>query len=165
MTKACRFIHSGNVAPGRRYGRRMPRLPRYVLPAKGIYHVTSRGVARSAISRDDEDRRYFLVLLAREVRHQGWDCHAFCLMPNHYHLVVETSIDHLSRGLRRLNGDLARSFNDRYKRWGHLFGDRFAAFVIRDEDHLRNACEYVLNNPVRAGLCALAEDWPWSGSR
>lgn len=136
-----------------------------MLPPSGIYHVTSRGVAKSLIARDDDDRRYFLVLLAREVRREGWDCHAFCLMPNHYHLVAATTVDSLSRGLRRLNGELAQSFNDRHKRWGHLFGDRFAAFVIRDDGHLANACEYVLNNPVRAGLCKRAEDWLWSGSR
>jgi REP element-mobilizing transposase RayT len=143
----------------------MARLPRHLLPPAGVYHVTSRGVARSAISRDDDDRRYFLVLLAREVRREGWDCHVFCLMPNHYHLIVATTVESLSRGLHRLNGDLATAFNERHTRWGHLFGDRFAAFVIRDEEHLRNACEYVLNNPVRAGLCERAEEWPWSGSR
>ena len=143
----------------------MPRLPRYLLPPAGVYHVTSRGVARTAIARDDDDRRNFLVLLAREVRREGWDCHAFCLMPNHYHLVAGTTVESLSRGLHRLNGDLASSFNERYKRWGHLFGDRFAAFAIRDDEHLHNACEYVLNNPVRAGLCRHPEDWPWSGSR
>jgi putative transposase len=86
-------------------------------------------------------------------------------MPNHYHLVVDTTVESLSHGLHRLNGDLARSFNDRYERWGHLFGDRFATYVIRDEEHLYRACEYVLNNPVRAGLCEYAEDWPWSGRR
>ena len=91
-----------------------------MLPPSGIYHVTSRGVAKSLIARDDDDRRYFLVLLAREVRREGWDCHAFCLMPNHYHLVAATTVDSLSRGLRRLNGELAQSFNDRHKRWGHL---------------------------------------------
>ena len=143
----------------------MARLPRHLLPPAGIYHVTSRGVARTAIARDDDDRRYFLVLLAREVRREAWDCHVFCLMPNHYHLVVDTTVESLSRGLHRLNGDLARAFNDRYRRWGHLFGDRFAAFFIRDDEHLANACEYVLNNPVRAGLCKRAEDWRWSGAR
>lgn len=103
--------------------------------------------------------------LREVIRKFEWGLYAYCLMPNHYHLIVETSIERLSLGLHRLNGDLARSFNDRHKRWGHLFGERFAAFAIRDEEHLRNACEYVLNNPVRAGLCEQAEDWPWSGSR
>lgn len=125
--------------------------------------MTSRGVARGAISRDDDDRLHFLTLLAREVRREGWHCQAFCLMPNHYHLILETTVQSLSRGLHRLNGDLAMSFNERYERWGHLFGDRFAAFVIRDDEHLQSAIEYVLNNPVRAGLCEHAEDWRWSG--
>ena len=125
--------------------------------------MTSRGVARGAISRDDDDRLHFLTLLAREVRREGWHCQAFCLMPNHYHLILETTVQSLSRGLHRLNGDLAMSFNERYERWGHLFGDRFAAFVIRDDEHLQSAIEYVLNNPVRAGLCEHPEDWRWSG--
>jgi putative transposase len=139
------------------------RLPRYVLPPAGIYHVTSRGVARTPIALDDEDRLSFLTLLAREVRREGWDALAFCLMPNHYHLIVETSLDRLSRGLHRLNGEYALTFNQRHGRWGHLFGDRFAAWVIRDDDHLSNALQYVLQNPVRAGLCRDPEDWAWSG--
>jgi hypothetical protein len=60
----------------------MPRLPRNLLPAEGIYHVTARGVARVAISRDDADRRLYLLLLARAVLREDWDCHVFCLMPN-----------------------------------------------------------------------------------
>src|SRR5207247_844361 len=96
------------------------RLPRYVLPPQGVYHATSRGVARSVIARDDEDRLSFLTLLAREVRREAWSVHAFCLMPNHYHVVVETQLDRLSRGLHRLNGELALSFNQRHGRWGHL---------------------------------------------
>ena len=143
----------------------MPRLPRYLLPERGIYHVTARGVARQAISHDDEDRRLFLVLLARVTRRTNWDCHAFCLMPNHHHLIVETHRDLLSVGLGQLNGRYAQAFNDRHERAGHLFGDRFAAFVIRDEEQLRAAVGYVLQNPVRAGLCRRADDWPWSGAR
>ena len=143
----------------------MPRLPRNLLPPEGIYHVTTRGVARNAIALDDDDRRLFLRLLAAAVRREAWRCLAFCLMTNHYHLVVETWLDRLSRGLHRLNGLYAQSFNARYKRSGHLFGDRFSAFVIRDDEHLRNACEYVRQNPVRAGLCKEASKWPWAGSR
>jgi putative transposase len=143
----------------------MPRLARYLLPERGIFHVTTRGVGRQAISRDDEDRRLFLVLLARAIRRTNWDCHAFCLMPNHHHLIVETHQDLLSVGLRQLNGSYAQAFNERHERTGHLFGDRFAAFVIRDEEHLRAAAEYVLQNPVRAGLCRRADDWPWSAAR
>jgi putative transposase len=141
----------------------MARLPRKALPPRGIYHLTARGVARSAIVLDDEDARLFLALLALEVRRQRWDCHAFCLMPNHYHAILDTDLVRLSRGVHRLNGVFAQTFNERHARSGHLFGDRFAAFAIRDEDHLRNATEYVLWNPIRAGLCTQPEEWPWSG--
>jgi REP element-mobilizing transposase RayT len=127
--------------------------------------VTARGVARAAITVDDEDRRLFLALLNRAARLEAWACHVFCLMPNHYHLIVETSLARLSSGLHRLNGVYAQAFNDRHRRSGHLFGSRFASFVIRDDRHLRNACEYVLQNPVRAGLCDEADDWRWSGTR
>jgi REP-associated tyrosine transposase len=143
----------------------VPRLPRYVLPSEGVYHVTARGVARCAISRDDDDRRFFLATLGQVVRRADWSCHVFCLMPNHYHVIVETPLAQLSRGLHRLNGVYAQAFNERHGRCGHLFGDRFAAFSICDEEHLREACLYVLQNPVRAGLCKQAADWPWSGSR
>jgi putative transposase len=143
----------------------MARLPRYLLPKRGIYHITTRGVARVPISRDDGDRRLFLLLLARITRRTDWDCHAFCLMPNHHHLILETHRDLVSVGLRQLNGRYAQAFNERHGRSGHLFGDRFAAFVIGDDEHLRAATDYVLQNPVRAGLCKRAEDWPWSGAR
>ena len=142
----------------------MPRIPRSVFP-DGFFHVATRGVAKMPIYGDDNDRRNFLGLLAFAVDRYEWTCQAFCLMTNPYHLVLDTTRENLSDGMQVLNGDYAQGYNGKYGRWGHLFGDRFAAFVIRDEDHLRNACEYVLNNPVRAGLCALAEDWPWSGSR
>ena len=151
--------------PGADYVREVPRLPRCHLPERAIFHVTTRGVDRVAISRDDDDRRFFLVLLARVTRRTDWDCHAFCLMPNHHHLILETHQDLLSVGLRYLNGRYAQAFNQRHERSGHLFGDRYAAFVIRDEEHLRAAVGYVLQNPVRAGLCRRADHWPWSGAR
>jgi REP element-mobilizing transposase RayT len=87
----------------------MARLARYLLPEWGIYHVTTRGVARQAIARDDDDRRLFLALLARTTRRTNWDCHAFCLMPNHHHLIVATHQDLLSVGLRMLNGRYAQA--------------------------------------------------------
>ena len=74
-------------------------------------------------------------------------------MPNHYHLVVQCLRDHLSRALHRVNGVYAEDFNAKYTRSGHLWGDRFALWQVRDDEHLRATCEYVLANPVRAGLC------------
>jgi putative transposase len=124
--------------------------------------VTTRGVASEPIFRDDDDRRLFLGLLAEAGQRDSWRCYAFCLMSTHYHLIVETTVARLSRGLQRLNGVYAQRVNRRHARRGHLFGDRFHAWVIADEDHLRAASHYLLQNPVRAGLCAKADDWPWS---
>ena len=86
-------------------------------------------------------------------------------MPNHYHLVVESRRETLSRALHRVNGVYAEEFNAKYGRSGHLWGDRFALWQIRDDEHLHAACAYVLANPVRAGLCETVADWPWSRSR
>jgi putative transposase len=142
----------------------MARIPRSALP-DGIYHVTSRGVAQSAIFRSDDDRVFFLRLFASVVDRWQWEVHAFCLMGNHYHLVLETSQPHLSGGMQSLNWRYAEAFNDTYLRSGHLFGARFASYVIADEDYLANACTYVVHNPVRAGLCERGADWPWAASR
>jgi REP element-mobilizing transposase RayT len=141
----------------------MARLVRSTLP-DGFYHVTTRGVARCPIFLDDDDRIAFLELLAFVVRLYRWRCHAFCLMTNHYHLVLETTRARLSDGVHRLNGRYAQEFNARYDRSGHLFGARFASWLIEEEDHLNAACEYVLLNPVRAGLCEEPKDWRWSGA-
>jgi len=131
----------------------------------GFYHVTARGVARAPVFLDDRDRRTFLSLLADCVRRFHWCCYAFCLMGNHYHLVLESTRVHLSLGMKRLNAVHAQCFNIRYGRSGHLFGSRFAAVVIDSEEYLETACLYVISNPVRAGLCARAADWPWAATR
>ena len=100
-------------------------MPRSVFPDYAIFHVTTRGAGQIPIYREDDDRRSFLVLLGDAVQRYGLLCHAFCLMTNHYHLVVEGFRDKLSSGQQRLNGAYAQGFNGKYKRWGHLFGERF----------------------------------------
>jgi putative transposase len=142
----------------------MARLPRYVFPEYAVFHVTARGAGRIPIYLDDDDRRWFLVLLAASVQKFGWSCHAFCLMTNHYHLVIEAFREDMSDGLQRVNGVYAQTFNGRYKRWGHLFGERFWCRPV-DEENLEQTCRYVLGNPVRAGLCERISDWPWSACR
>ena len=141
----------------------VPRQPRRLI-LDGIYHVTSRGVAGSPIYLDGEDYRLFLVLLTA-VDRWNWAFHVLCLMPNHFHLVVETTGPRLSAGMHRVNGVSAETFNAKHRRTGHLFGARFDARLIQDEAHLLAASRYVLENPVRAGLCRTAADWPWSRSR
>jgi putative transposase len=141
----------------------MARQPRRELP-DGFFHTTARGTGRMAIVHDDADCEAFMTLLERVVRRWSWSLYAYCLMPNHYHLVLATSVDHLSMGMHALNGRHARRFNERYLRSGHLFQERFDARVIESETYLEDACQYVLDNPVRAGLVATADSWPWSGS-
>ena len=141
----------------------MPRVPRSLFP-DGLFHVATRGVAKMPIYHDDNDRRNFLSLLALVVQNYEWTCQAFCLMTNHYHLVLDATREDLSDGMQILNGDYAQGFNGKYGRWGHLFGDRFWSRSLH-EDELEHVCLYVMMNPVRAGLCEAIADWPWSACR
>jgi putative transposase len=143
---------------------RVPRSRRSDLP-DGVFQVTTRGVFRRLVFADDADRRTFLRLLALVIRRYRWECHAFCLMGTHYHLVVETSIEQLSAGMQYLNGVYAQRFNARHRRDGHVFGERFACWVIRDDEHYERTVEYVLTNPVRAGLVDDWMDWRGGGDR
>jgi putative transposase len=142
----------------------MARLKRSLLP-DGVYHLGTRGVDQCTVYVDDADRRRFLGLLVTVVEDYEWDVHTLCLMTNHYHLVVETELPLLSLGMQRLNGRYAEDFNRRFKRTGHLWGDRYWTRFVEDEEQLVAVCEYVVNNPVRAGLVARAHDWPWTASR
>ncbi len=129
----------------------------------GFWHITSRGVDGRAIFMDDDDRLLFLALLVRTIERFGWRCHAYCLMGNHFHLVIECGQPALSDGMERLNGLYASSFNHRYGRAGHLFQRRFESKAIADERYLATVCDYVWANPVRVGLCAHRRDWRWGG--
>ena len=143
----------------------MGRVLRTTLP-DGYFHVSARAVrAAGLLFLDDEDRRVFRGLIWHVTRRHLWTCHAFCLMGTHYHLVVESSRASLSEGVHRLNWLYAKRFNQRHGSFGHVFADRFSTRVIDDEEYLHDACVYVLLNPVRAGLCARIEDWPWSFSK
>jgi putative transposase len=113
---------------------------------------------------DDEDRVYFTGLLRGTIRRFNWQFFAYCLMTNHYHLLVGASREMLSEGLRRLNGFYAQGFNKRHGRRGHLFGERFSAFVVEGDEYYEAVCRYILLNPVRAELCETPSQWRWSGS-
>jgi REP element-mobilizing transposase RayT len=139
----------------------VPRRPRHLL-GDGTYHVTARGVARSRIYLDGFDHRAFLGLFRDVVERFAWTTLAFCLMPNHYHLVVSAHRPQLSAGMHRLNGLYAQGFNLRYARPGHLFQGRFDARLVEGDRHVGAVCRYVVRNPVRAGLCEKWTDWPWS---
>jgi REP element-mobilizing transposase RayT len=142
----------------------VPRLPRIEVPG-GYYHLTSRGNNAQPIYWRDRDRVDFLALLDRVVLTHGWACLAYCLMTNHFHLLVQLDEGGLSLGMQTLNGWYARCINRAYGRTGHLFRNRFSGTLIESEEHLLAACRYVVLNPVRAGLCATPEHWPWSSYR
>jgi REP element-mobilizing transposase RayT len=131
----------------------------------GIYHVIARGNARGRIYLDDADRVRFLTVLARVVARFGWVCHAYCLMDNHYHLVVQTPKPNLSAGMRQLNGLYAQGFNERHDRCGHVFQSRYRSILVEKESHLLGLCRYVVLNPVRAGACGDAGAYRWSSYR
>jgi REP-associated tyrosine transposase len=139
----------------------MPRPPRIQL-AGGTYHVTSRGNRRQSIYHDDDDRRSFLAMRDRVVVRCGWRVHAYCLMTNHFHLLVETPRPNLSAGMQRLKCEYAAYFNERHSLVGHLFQQRFGSRLIETEEHLLEALSYIAFNPVRAGLCEHPSEWPWS---
>jgi REP-associated tyrosine transposase len=126
--------------------------------------VTSRGNRGAEIFLHDLDRLDFLDLLRSTTGLLSWQMHAYCLMGTHYHLIVETTRERLSQGMRRLNGVYALRFNRRHGLKGHLFETRFSSYVVCDELHLASAIEYVLENPVRARLCTCARDWPWAAA-
>lgn len=130
-----------------------------------LYHVTSRGDRREPIFDDDEDRLAFLRVLAEVVERFNWICHAFCLMTNHYHLVVETPDGNLSKGMRQLNGVYTQASNRRHHKSGHLFQGRFKAILVDKNRYLLELARYVVLNPVRAGIVAHPNDYPWSSYR
>ncbi len=130
-----------------------------------VYHLTSRGNRREAIFRDDPDRATFLATLAHVCERFRWSCHAYCLMTNHYHLVVETADANLSRGMRQLNGVYTKRFNRAHQCVGHVYQGRYSAVLVQRELHLLAVLRYVLLNPVRARMVAAAVDWPWSSYR
>ncbi|MHB0972006.1 MAG: transposase [Thermoanaerobaculia bacterium] len=130
-----------------------------------IWHVTSRGNERRAIVRSNADRHAFLEFLAEAVTLHRWILHAYVLMTNHYHLIVETPVPTLSRGVKRLNERYAETFNLHHHRVGHLVQGRFKGILVERESHLLELIRYVVLNPVRAGMVQHAGDYAWSSYR
>jgi len=130
-----------------------------------LYHITSRGNARAGIYLDDQDRHNFLRQTQTVCEHYNWRCYGYCLMTNHYHLVMETGEANLSQGMRALNGVFSQSFNRRHHRVGHLFQGRFGAILVDKDAYLLELIRYVLLNPVRAHMTISAGQYRWSSYR
>lgn len=127
-----------------------------------VYHVTSRGNARNDIFHIEQDRNDFLSVLSIVVKRYNWLCHAYCLMDNHYHLLMETPDGNLSQGMRQINGIYTQKYNWRHKKTGHVFEGRYKAIIVDKESYLLELCRYVVLNPVRAKMVTKPEEWKWS---
>jgi putative transposase len=127
-----------------------------------VYHLTSRGDRREAIFDDDDDRHSFLAVLAHALERGEARALAYCLMGNHYHLVLQTQRANLSTVMRQINGIYTQRYNRRHGKSGHVFQGRFKAILVDKESYLLEVCRYVELNPVRANLVADPLAWPWS---
>jgi len=133
--------------------------------AGAVYHITSRGNEKKSVFKSDQDRINFLNTLQHVNKRYNWICHAYCLMDNHYHLLIETPDGNLAIGMRQLNGVYTQLFNKLHGRSGHLFQGRYKSILIQKDSHLLEVCRYVVLNPVRAKMVEAPEAWKWSSYR
>jgi putative transposase len=139
----------------------MPRGPRGE-EAGAIHHVFARGNRRETVFIDDNDRATYLAMLRAAVRRYRWLCLSYCLMDNHFHLLLETPTPNLGIGMRHLQGSYAQTFNRRHKQVGHVFQGRYGNERVKSDAQLVATLRYIALNPVEAGLCRDARDWRWS---
>lgn len=138
---------------------RLPEIP------GGFFHITTRGNAKATIFHEDRDYEAWLRRLETTVRDFDWRCHAYCVMPNHFHLLIETPQPTRAAGMLVLNGSYARRYNARYDRVGHVFQTPYSAEHVDTDAYFIQASRYIALNPVRAGLRLDPDDWRWSSFR
>ena len=127
-----------------------------------LYHVTSRGDRQEVIYKGDDDRWLYFEVLREVYRRYRWRVHAYCLMDNHYHLLIETPDANLSQGMRHLNGVYTQRYNRQHGRVGHGFQGRYKAILVQKDSYVLELARYIVLNPVRVHLVREAKDWPWS---
>ena len=139
----------------------MPRKLR-IQATGAFYHVMSRGNNKQKIFLSDDDRADFLEIFAKVVSDYSWVCHAYCLMGNHYHLLVETPEANISEGMQRLNGNYCRGFNKKHGRVGHVLQGRYLSSLVKNEKYYLVLFRYILLNPISEGLVDSPQSWRWS---
>ena len=137
--------------------------PKRVQVAGGVYHAMTGGVDHCAMFRGVEDRTLWQALFAKALARYAWRSLIYCEMTTHVHMIVATANANIGRGMQWLNGTYAQAFNQRHGRHGHLFRGRYVSVLIQSDFQYAAAWAYVAQNPVRAGLCARPQDWPWCG--
>ncbi len=140
----------------------MSRLPR--TNRIGLYHVINRGVEKRSIFLDDSDRLRFLSLVDSQKAAFDFDVVAYCLMPNHYHLLLEMKAENLSFALKRLDQDYTQYFNRKYNRVGSLWQGRFKSWFVHDEKYLNVLIKYIERNPIKKGITSRIGEYRWASS-
>ncbi|MDQ7084065.1 MAG: transposase [Sulfurovum sp.] len=138
----------------------MARRPR--IEIAGYYHIVNRGVAQQAIFREPSDYEYFEELMCFTMQSYGITLHNYCLMGNHYHLLIETAQENLSKFMRQLGMNYAIYFNKKYKRVGHLWQGRFKSWFVTDEAYLYTLMLYIEQNPLKSNIVKVLEEYPYS---
>lgn len=127
-----------------------------------VYHVMSRGNERMMIFLDKADRIRYLNVLSKTINRFNWLCHVYCLMENHYHLIIETPDGNLAKGMKYLNQVYSQFFNWKYSRVGHVLQNRYKSFIVQKEAYLLHCCRYIVLNPWEAKLVHHPKEWKWS---
>jgi putative transposase len=136
--------------------------PPRIYDPDGVYHVTTHGIDKAPIFRDDVDRQDFCIRFHRAVESEQWEVHAACLMDTHYHFLIGPKLGRVSDAMKTLNGGYSRAFNKRHGRRGALFESRYRDRTIRDEEHFQNTVTYIEQNPLAAGMVTDLTDWIWT---
>ena len=140
----------------------MPRFPRKHIKTS-FFHVITQGINKSYIFDKSEDIKYYIKLIYKLSKEHEIEIIAYCIMNNHAHMLIKTKkSDELSKYMQRLNCTYARYYNKKYDRVGYVFRDRYKSEGIYDEQHLYNCIKYIYDNPVKAGICSKAKDYPYS---
>jgi REP element-mobilizing transposase RayT len=129
---------------------------------KALYHIINRGNERRMIFLDEADRIKYLNILHATIARFNWLCHVYCLMGNHYHLMIETPDANLAIGMKYLNQVYSQFFNWKYNRVGQVFQGRYKSYIIQKETYLLHCCRYIILNPWEAKLVGHPGEWKWS---
>ena len=133
--------------------------------AGAFHHVMSRGNGKQNIFLSDNDRKAFLSILEEVISDCDWTCHSYCLMDNHYHLLLETPMGRLSEGMQLLNGIFGGKFNKAHDAVGHVMQGRYTSRLVKDDNHFLILLRYMALNPVKAYLVREPSEWRWSSYR